>query len=155
MRTLQIFATFEYSSFVELAVSELETKGVKDIYAVPLEANLDEPRLMDTLHRADGVSFVDKAFIFAFLFSTIGASKGFVWTWGPVIWGLLGAGFGLLFGFLLSGLLYLLRRRKKRARSRREPSGDVILIVTCEEAQAELVQGILRSHFAIGMAVTR
>jgi len=153
---MQIFATFEYSGLLEIAVSELKVHGVNDIYAVPLDVRREAPRAIDSLHRADGMSFVDKGFILAFMFATIGASKGFVWAWGPVICGLIGAAFGLLLGLFINWCLYLYKSRKMRidvATGKRK--GDVILIVTCEEGQAEMVKDILWDHAATGLAMTR
>ncbi|MDG0809976.1 hypothetical protein [Cohnella rhizosphaerae] len=126
---MQIFATFDYSTFLELAITELESKGAASIYAVPLDLRKEEPRLMDSLHRADGLSFVDKGAVLAFMFATIGASKGFVWAWGPVIWGLIGAGTGFALGVAINGLIYLRTRRKNHAarlkgkRGGRDPGG--------------------------------
>lgn len=152
---MQFFATFEYSVFTEILVSELEAKGITDIYAVPLDARKQTPRLMDSLHRSDGVSFLDKPFVFGFLFSTIGASKGFVWTWGPVVWGLIGAAAGFIFGLLISVLMYLLKKRKHRSRRTNRRRGEVILIVTCEDSQSELVEDLLWDHMALGLAKTK
>ncbi|CAM3862521.1 hypothetical protein [Marinicrinis lubricantis] len=153
---MQIFATFEYTAFLEVVISELEVKGIRDIYAVPLELRKEHARIMDSMHRADGISFLDKGFIMAFLFATIGASKGFVWYWGPVIWGLIGAGFGFVLGILLNVCLYyLFKHRKIRQQKLKGKKGDVILIVHCEEGQAEMVKDILWSHYAIGLASAR
>lgn len=152
---MQFFATFEYSVFTEILVSELEAKGITDIYAVPLDARKQTPRLMDSLHRSDGVSFLDKPFVFGFLFSTIGASKGFVWTWGPVVWGLIGAAAGMIFGLLISVLMYLLKKRKHRSSRTNQRRGEVILIVTCEDSQSELVEDLLWDHMALGLAKTK
>jgi len=152
---MQVFATFEYSPFLELAISELKVKGITDIYAVPLDLREEEAKVMDTIHHADGMSFVDKGFILAFMFATVGASKGFVWRWGPVIWGIIGAVAGFVLGVLVSWGLYLYKRRKKRARTARGEKGDVILVVNCEQGQAGAVKTILWDHHAKGVAVTR
>ncbi|WP_334073495.1 MULTISPECIES: hypothetical protein [Paenibacillus] len=152
---IQIFATFQYSVFTEILISELEEKGVTDIYAVPLDSRKQAPRLMDTLHRSDGVSFLDKAFVFAFLFSTIGASKGFVWAWGPVMWGLIGAAAGFILGLLISVLTYWLKQRKHRNKRTDKRKSEIILIVTCEESQSKLVEDLLWDHMALGLAKTK
>ncbi|MBO9600224.1 MAG: hypothetical protein J7559_20705 [Cohnella sp.] len=152
---MQIFATFEYSTLLEIAITELEAKGITSIYAVPLDLRKSEPRLMDSIHRADGISFIDKGMIFAFLFSTVGASKGFVWPGGPIIWGIAGALLGFVIGMALSGLIYLIQRDRNQLQIRRGKKGEVILIVTCEDNQSSVVEDILWDHRALGMAMAK
>ncbi|WP_134684844.1 hypothetical protein [Brevibacillus migulae] len=152
---MQIFATFEYTPLLEIAISELETKGITDIYAVPLDLRKEQPRLIDSLHRADGMSLIDKAMILAFMFSTIGASKGFVWKWGPIIWGIIGAVIGFVTGVLINWIQYRMKNRKLRREKNLGPKGEVILIVTCEDGQAKIVEDILWDHLALGLAKTK
>ncbi|MDI4648357.1 hypothetical protein [Cohnella hashimotonis] len=152
---MQIFATFDYSTLLEIAITELEAHGVSSIYAVPLDMRKEEPRLMDSLHRADGLSFLDKGMVLAFMFATVGASKGFVWAWGPVIWGLIGAVAGFVLGIAINGLLYLRKRRKRRTAILKGNRGDVILVVTCEEDKTSIVTDILWDHKALGLAKTK
>ncbi|WP_438449092.1 hypothetical protein [Gorillibacterium sp. sgz5001074] len=152
---MQIFATFELTSFVEIAISDLKVKGITDIYAVPLELRKEEARIMDTIHRADGISLMDKGMILAFMFSTIGASKGFVWKGGPIVWGLAGAGLGFVLGVLINWILYLKTKKKRRREARKGAKGEIILIVTCRDSEADRVEDILWDHMALGMARTR
>ncbi|RNB78779.1 hypothetical protein EDM56_30370 [Brevibacillus fluminis] len=152
---MQIFATFEYSTFIEIAITELEEKGITAIYAVPLDLRKKEPRLLDNIHRADGLTFIDKGMVFAFLLGTIGASKGFVWQGGPIIWGIAGAILGFLIGVSLNWFIYLLKRNKKQLQLKKGKKGEVILIVTCEDNLASAVEDILWDHKALGLARTR
>lgn len=152
---MQILATFEYSTFLEIAISELKEKGITAIYAVPLDLRKKEPRLLDSIHRADGLSFIDKGMIFAFMFSTICASKGFVWRGGPIVWGIAGAFIGFAFGVALNWAIYLLKRNKNQLEIKKGKKGEVILIVTCEDSQAEVVEDILWDHRAFGLARTK
>ncbi|WP_041613573.1 hypothetical protein [Paenibacillus sp. JDR-2] len=151
---MQILATFEYSMFVEIAITELEEKGITAIYAVPLDLRKKEPRLLDSIHRADGLSFIDKGMIFAFLLGTIGASKGFVWRGGPIIWGVAGFILGFLIGAALSWIIYLLKRDKNQQQIKKGNKGEIILIVTCESNQVTVVEDILWDHRALGVAIT-
>jgi len=151
----QIFATFESSIYLELAISTLKERGVSRIYAVPLDLRQRRPKLLDSLHRSDGTSFLDKGMILAFMFATVGASKGFVWTWGPVIWGLIGAAVGFLLGVAINVLQYWWRSRNSDRRRGKGITAEVILIVACEDEQADTVEGILWDHLALGLAVTR
>jgi hypothetical protein len=146
---MQICATFTHSAFLELAISELSETGINDIFAIPLNPRQIKPRMLDSIHRADGISFIDVGMILAFMFGTIGASKGFVWKLGPIYCGLLGAAIGFLLGVTLKIGSYLLSKRSVRVK---EAQSEVILIVTCEESQAALVEDILWDHYALGLA---
>jgi len=97
---MQIFSTFEYSSYVELAISELEKKGIgkEDIFIVPLKNRTENRRIFDSLHRADGVSLIDLRMALATAFSVIGASIGFNLSWGPIYWGIISALIGFILG---------------------------------------------------------
>ncbi|GMK40775.1 hypothetical protein PCCS19_38310 [Paenibacillus sp. CCS19] len=152
---MQIFATFEYSTLLEIALTELEAKGITSIYAVPLDLRKKEPRLLDSIHRADGLSFIDKGMVLGFMFATIGASKGFVWKGGPIIWGLAGAAFGFIVGVAINWVIYLVNRNKNKLEIKKGKKGDVILVVACEDHQAAVVEDILWDHKAYGLAVTR
>lgn len=147
---MQIFATFEHSIYLEKAISELEEEGIKNILAVPLGNRKEERKLFDNLHQSDGVSIISKGMIFAFLFSTIGASRGFVMEWGPIIWGLIGAGGGFLLGFLIE--LFINKVIKKNQRLLKGKNSEVILIVECEQYQKEHVESILWNQLALGVA---
>lgn len=149
---MQIFATFEHSLNIELVISELEQKGIDDLFAVPLDNRTEERKLFDTIHRSDGVSLSQTGLFLAVIFSTIGASRGFVLDWGPIYWGVIGAFFGFVLGFLFD--LFVQKRVKKKQRVLRGKASEVIVIVQCEEKQKEQVEHILWDHLALGVAIT-
>ncbi|QQK81614.1 hypothetical protein HUG20_17965 [Salicibibacter cibi] len=151
---MQIFATFEHSIYLELALSSLNTIGIqkKSILAVPLENRVEERKLFDSLHRSDGVSLFDKGVALAVVFSVIGASLGFEWEWGPIYWGLLGAASGFLFGFIIDLLIYKVFSKRKRLLKGKK--SEVILIVACHPDKVEKVEQILWDHHALGVAKT-
>ncbi|MBM7583554.1 hypothetical protein JOC86_000091 [Bacillus pakistanensis] len=147
---MQIFATFEHSTYIELAISELEDKGINDIFALPLDSRTEERKLFDTLHKSDGTSLLDKAFAFAVAFAVIGASRGFALKWGPIYWGIIGGACGLVFGFLLDVIQN--KVFKKKHRLLRGKQAEVILIVDCPEDKTEMVEKILWDNLAFGLA---
>ena len=155
MIILQLFSTFEGTSFLEMAISTLEKKGVKkeNIFAVPLDNRAEELKLFDSLHRSDGTSLVDIGMALATAFSVIGASIGFKLAWGPIYWGLIGAFIGFVLGFAIRLFIELILKKKKGISGGKH--SEIILIIDCEDTQAELVENILWSHYALGVAKVR
>ncbi len=152
MIDVQVFSTFETTGFLEMAITTLEKKGLKkeSLFAVPLDNRAEEPKIFDNLHRSDGTSLIDIGMGLGTGFSVIGASIGFKLAWGPIYWGLIGAFVGFVLGFAIRLFMELVIKRKKRVL--RGKQSEVILIVDCEDSQAELVEDILWSHFALGVA---
>lgn len=149
---IQLFSTFEQSNYLELAIMELEKAGVKKehIFAVPLTNRKVERRLFDSMHNSDGVSLMSTGAALGTALSVIGASVGFGLKWGPIYWGLIGAGGGFILGFLID--LFIYKVIKKRWRLLRGKNSEVILIVECEDQQADLAESILWHHLALGIA---
>ena len=152
MISLQIFSTFETTSYLEMAISTLEKKGIKKdrIFAVPLDNRQEERKLFDTLHRSDGTSLIDLGMVLATAFSVIAASIGFKLTWGPIYWGLIGAAIGFVVGFAIKLFAELVLKKNRRLLKGKH--SEIILIIDCEETQAEYVENVLWNHFAIGVA---
>jgi hypothetical protein len=149
---MQLFSTFETTGFLEMAISTLEKNGIPkgSIYAVPLDNRKEIPKIFDTLHRSDGTTLIDIGMGLATAFSVIGASIGFKLAWGPIYWGLIGAFLGFVLGFAIRLFMELVVKKNKRVLKGKH--SEIILIIDCEETQAELIEDILWSHFAIGVA---
>jgi hypothetical protein len=149
---LQLFSTFESNAFLEIAISQLEKKGINKeaIFAIPLDNRTEERKIFDSTHHSDGTSFSDIGMALATAFSVIGASIGFKLAWGPIYWGLIGAFIGFVLG--LSIRLFTERVLKKKNRVLKVKHSEVILIIDCEETQAELVENLLWNYFALGVA---
>ncbi|CQR72242.1 hypothetical protein SOV_12050 [Sporomusa ovata DSM 2662] len=144
-----ITATFDHSQFVELAITELEEKGIarEKILAIPLVQERKDFAILDTIHRADGVSIFDSASVFATTGMTLGVIYGFVWHWGPIIWGLIGLIVGTAVGIVLD---YILTKRKLST-ERKAKVSELVLIVSCEKTQSDLVETVLRNNTAFGV----
>ncbi|MFA9559033.1 hypothetical protein ACERII_17120 [Evansella sp. AB-rgal1] len=149
---MQLFSTFEHSSYLELAISSLEKVGVKSehILAVPLANRVEERRLFDTLHRADGISLFDKGAAIGTAFSVVGASVGFVLEWGPIYWGLIGAAGGFILGFLIDYIIFKVVHKRKRVIKGKK--SEVVLVVDCPTELVEKVEEVLWEHLALGVA---
>ena len=143
-----IIATFENSIFIELAISSLEQLDIpkKNIFAAPLDKRTEPRRLFDTIHSADGFSMMDSAAILGTIFMLLGAIYGFVMAWGPIIWGIIGAVFGVTTGMLLK--LWNVKRNPTGAR---KITAEIVLMVRCEEELGRRVQQLLWEHQALGM----
>jgi len=148
---LFIVASFDYSFYTELAVTELIEKGLKNeqIIALPMELSREPKEIWDTIHHSDGISMTDLGFIIGTAFMTLGVIYGFVWEWGPIIWGLIGFATGFLLGCALD---YLWGKYK---RFKRQPNiiTEVIIMVDCQEDQVEMVKKALLGHFALGISM--
>ncbi|MDH7479491.1 MAG: hypothetical protein QHH02_05730 [Syntrophomonadaceae bacterium] len=153
-----IVSSFEHSAFFELAISELEKRGIpaEQVWAIPLDQRAEEGRLFDTIHRADGISRFDGAAVLATLFMLLGVIYGFVLHWGPIIWGAIGLAGGGVLGFLIDRCFGRVRKRAgppgKGERRREDAKGaEVVLIVQCAPPQAETVERVLWENFALGV----
>jgi len=149
---LQVFSTFEHSTYLELAITSIEKIGIprENILAVPLMNRVQERKLFDTLHRADGISLFDKGAAIGTAFSVIGASIGFVLEWGPIFWGLIGGATGFIIGFIIDYIFYKVIH--KRRRELKEKGSDVILVINCPSELTEKVEKVLWEHLALGIA---
>lgn len=147
---MYVTASFEHSIMLELVISELEQKGIPQaqVCAIPLNAPRKDKQLMDTIHRADGLSMFDLATISGTIFMLFGVMWGFMWTWGPVIWGMIGMVGGGALGFAFKYIYYRFNAAKQ------PPVGkntEVVLIVACQPAEAEMVERVLAGHLALGV----
>lgn len=149
---LQLFSTFDSHTFLEMAISTLEKRGIKkeNIFAVPLDNRTEEKKVFDSLHRSDGTSFVDIGMALATAFAVVGASIGFKLAWGPIYWGLISAFIGFVLGFAIRLFIELVLKKKRR--DLKGKHSEIILIIDCEDTQSELIENILWNHFALGIA---
>jgi hypothetical protein len=149
---VQIFSTFEHSTNLELAITVLEKNRIQkeNIFAVPLTNRKTERRLFDSIHSADGISLLSTGAALGTAFAVIGASVGFKLAWGPIYCGLIGVTGGFFLGVCIDLLYY--KVIKKQQRLMRGKNAEVILIIECEENQADIVEDILWHHFALGTA---
>ncbi|KML27715.1 hypothetical protein [Rossellomorea marisflavi] len=148
---MQIIASFKHSSYIEMSIVKLEERGLDDLYAIPLESRKKETRLFDSIHYSDGHSLLNKGMFLAVIFSVITTSRGFVLEWGPIYWGLIGAGSGLILGFLIDLFLVRFKERKQILTDHAQPS-EIILIINCGNKDEEWVTQMLWEHHALGIA---
>lgn len=145
-----VTASFEHSIILELVISELEQKGIAEeqICAIPMNEPLKERRLMDTIHRADGLSMFDVATALGTVCMLFGVMWGFMWKWGPIAWGLIGLLVGGALGFVFKYSYYRLYADKQ---PRIGKTTEVLVIVACQKAEAEMVERVLAGHLALSV----
>ncbi|MGE5395984.1 MAG: hypothetical protein ACM3MK_00455 [Chitinophagales bacterium] len=152
-----VAASFEYNLHLELAISELENKGIRreSIAAVLMDSRVEERKILDTIHRADGISSFDAASLLGTFGLLLGAIYGFVLSWGPIIWGLIGLIIGAILGLLLdlfgTKLFGIKRKAEGRSNTAKGKAPQVFLIIECEDDQAKSVKDILWDNLALGV----
>lgn len=148
-KPMLIVATFEQSIFLELAITAIEQMEIpkEKMFAFPMDKRTEPRKLFDSIHRADGFSMLDTTAILGTIFMLLGAIYGFELAWGPILWGIIGAVFGMLSGILLKFLLM-----KKNNYGTKNITSEVVLMIQCEDNQWEAVQKILWENTALGIS---
>lgn len=145
-----IIATFEHTTFLELAITEIENKCIPkpNILATPLQLQQQNTQILDTIHRADGISQIDSAFLAAAFMSVIFTIFGSIWYGGPLLWGTLGMFVGGGIGLAIDTF----HTKKYRSNIRQSISGEVVMVINCEESHALFIEKTLVDHLALGIA---
>jgi hypothetical protein len=125
-------------------------KGIdkEDILAVPMDTRGEERKLFDSIHQSDGLSLLDLPFILGSLFMLFGGIYGFILTWGPILWGLIGLALGLGLGFAIK--LFIVKKFSS-GRMNKNKASEVVLIIQCKEPQMEIVKDLLWANHALGV----
>jgi len=147
---MYVTASFDHSIKLELAISELEQKGIASdsICAIPMNAPKKNSQMFDTIHRADGMSMFDLPTVLGTIFMLFGVMWGFMWTWGPIIWGLLSLFLGFGVGFAGKYLYYKIHVQRQPKAGK---TTEVVLIVACQNNNAEMVENVLAGHLALSI----
>ncbi|MFC7391785.1 hypothetical protein [Scopulibacillus cellulosilyticus] len=148
-KAMYFISTFQHSAYVELALIELEQKGIYkgNIFAAPLDKNSITIPDVERAHKED-TSKYELAFIFGAIFMLLGSIYGFVLVWGPIIWAFIGLVLGAMLGIFISLII------KKSSWLQKKTKTEVVLIVECENYQSELVERVLWQHKALGVTKT-
>jgi hypothetical protein len=149
--SMHIISSFDHSIYLELAITSLIEAGIpkENIFSVPLDKRKEKPKAFDTIHRSDGISLFDTATALATALTVVGSSYGFILKGGPILWGVVGAVTGFAIGFVID----LLVKREKPNNKVKGKSTEVFVIVNCNNQQASMIETILWTHLAFGVAV--
>lgn len=147
---MYVTASFDHSIKTELAISELKQKGISkdNICAIPMNVPQKERHLMDTIHRADGLSMFDLSTVLGTILMLFGVMWGFMWTWGPIAWGLIGLFVGGTLGFSFKYIYYKVYAQKQPLVGK---TTELVLIISCQKAEAEMVEKVLAGHLALSI----
>lgn len=147
---MHFISSFEYRSFLEVTISDLEQIGIskENIFVAPL--NKKSPFKSNVDPFQGSTSEYELSFILGMIFMLLGGIYGFILEWGPIIWSLIGLVFGFILGLLLSFIFMKYRWRQKNT----ETPTEVILIVECEKQQSDIVEQLLWRHNALGVTKT-
>ena len=146
---MYVVSTFEHSVKIEMALTSIKMQGIKkdSILAVPLDTRTPSPALFDRMHSSDSRSMIALPMILAALFALFGLIYGFLLTWGPVLWALIGTGFGFGLGLVIK--LFTVKRIEKK-QTNKLPA--VVVLVYCRDDQLQMVQDTMWAHAALGVA---
>jgi hypothetical protein len=147
-----IVSSFEHSRYLEIAITELEQKGLarENIMAIPLDKRAESRRLLDSIHRSDGISLFDGAAAWGMIFMLLGAIYGFLLKWGPIVWAIIGLVIGIAIGFILD--LWISKIKTNRSKKIPDIAAEVFLIIEFDENKCDMVEKILWDHHALGLA---
>lgn len=147
---MYIFASFAHGPHLEIAIADLTRIGLmkKHILAVPLRRTTRKLAVFDRIYRADGFSVLDGAAFAGVVGMIAGVIYGSVHYWGPIIWGLAGLAIAGAAG-LAADWIVTTRHIHTDRQSNLIP---VLLMVRCDDLQAEAVEKILEQHQALGLA---
>ncbi|HBP63434.1 MAG TPA: hypothetical protein DD730_04000, partial [Desulfosporosinus sp.] len=126
---MYVIATFDHSNYVELAITAVQLKGIaKDnILGVSMDKKGENRKLFDSIHSSDGLSLMDLPMLLSTVFCLLGSIYGFLFIWGPVIWGII----GMVFGFILGLIIKLMITKKFDNRQKDQKSTEVVIIIEC------------------------
>jgi len=146
---MYVFATFDHSNYVALAITAVQMKGIakENILGVSMDKKGEEAKLFDSIHSSDGLSLLDLPILLATFFCLFGSIYGFLLTWGPVLWGII----GMIGGFSLGLIIKLITTKKYDNRQKSLKSSEVVLVIECKETQAEMVKDLLWANYALGI----
>lgn len=149
--TMRVISSFDHSIYLELALTTLEKYGIdrSNILAISLNSRPGKRKLLDTIHRSDGISLLDTGIALGTALTVVCSSIGFILEWGPVVWGVIGA----LAGFTTGVVIDFLIKPKKSIEKMAGKSTEVVVVVDCREEQVEMVERILWEYLAFGVGI--
>lgn len=150
---MYIIATYHHSLNLELAVARLEAQGLgkANIMAVPLQCQRTSVHILDSMQDADGIGLIGGSLAFGTVTMVLATIYGFVWYWGPIVWGLIGLFGGT--GLWLTGSIIFLKRKLRKTVACNTGFGQTVLIIRCEPSELQAVKNILSDNMAQAIGI--
>ena len=145
---MHVVASFRLDKNLERAIAELEHFGIdrKNILALPLVTMADREMIVP-----NNKILFETAPVIGTIFMLLGTIYGYVLTWGPIIWGLIGIVVGMMTGILID--LYRVKRKGRKEKVQDGKLSEVFLLVHCyDKDQALSVKEKLWKHLPNGVA---
>ncbi|MBY7144055.1 hypothetical protein KFZ56_13565 [Virgibacillus sp. NKC19-3] len=144
---MYVLASFKLNKDLERVIAELEYLDIsrKNILALPLAKTVGQET--QTCYHQRSFEIMPILGTIIMLFGTI---YGFILYWGPILWGLIGLGVGVLIGSFMDML------RIKRMRSihkKNDTLTEVFLLIHCSNKdQAQQVKRVIWKWSPVGVA---
>ncbi|MEL7633805.1 hypothetical protein [Sporomusa sphaeroides] len=150
---MYIIATYRQSLNLELAVARLEEQGLgkANIMAVPLQCQRTSVHVLTSMQDTDGLGLVGGSLAFGTVTMVLATIYGFVWYWGPIVWGLIGLFCGT--GLWLTGSIIFRKRKWGKNGACNTGFGQIVLIIRCEPSELQAVKNILSDNMAQAIGI--
>ncbi|CAM3091069.1 hypothetical protein PALU110988_00495 [Paenibacillus lupini] len=145
-----IIGTFQYSIELEYALCQIESIGIarEQLLVVCMDKESQAFQSDQPIQESSLSKGVEIGIACATALSVIGTCFGFIWTWGPVIWGIIAAFIGFSLGFGIHAIF-----SKKSRRKQDKQKSDVTVIVQCQDLQADAVQKVMWGNRALSVGL--
>jgi hypothetical protein len=97
------------------------------------------------MHSYNAKSQFDLPMMLAVVLSLLGCIYGFVLSWGPIIWGVIGAFIGFGSGLLIKFLMFKKQKYKQK-------ESEVFILTSCDETKTEHVKKLFWDNGALGVS---
>lgn len=143
---MHIFSLFEHSRLLEQALIHLEQAGIpkSNILVVPLAYSKPIHTFWSISKEITLKNLFDCATVFGTVGTILGAIFGFILTWGPILWGLIGLFSGILFGLVFARLF--LKKTNTLLPFPGLSATLLLLIIHCEDLEETLTDNILNQY---------
>lgn len=151
MTMVYMISSFEYSLTLELAISDLIQYGIpqEQIKTIPfVKADSRENRTILSHVNNNRFSLFDVCLIMGNIFAVLFCSLGFIWRWGPILWGVL----GFFIGGTIGALIYLFGNGWRKYRKKKKEQTEILIMIKCPLEAKCRVKEILWNHNVLGVA---
>ncbi|QQK75234.1 hypothetical protein HUG15_06200 [Salicibibacter cibarius] len=143
---MYVVASFKLNKNLERVIAEIEYNNIdrKNILALPLAKKIEQKTEKSYHQKSFEILPITGSIIALF-----GMIYGFILEWGPILWGLIGLGLGVMIG----GVIDVLRIKKTREQKENESLTEVFLLIHCSnKTQAQQMKTLIWKWSPAGVA---